>query len=181
MFFRSPIYVDALFDSVNGFATYVLDTPQYIGSGKFYIGWQQLQADELYVGFDANTDAHTHLYNHYGSGWSQSIIKGTVMMRPMFGGCIPAYTTAIESNNDDKLPIKIFPNPSNQIINISSGATSLKKVEISNVLGQPLIIQNINQQSESYYYDISSFIRGVYVIKLTLPNGTFKVSKFIKE
>lgn len=55
--FLQPTYID----SINGFATYILDTPQAI-SDTFLVGWLQTYPDYLNVGLDKNTDSHQYVF-----------------------------------------------------------------------------------------------------------------------
>ncbi len=90
--------------------------------------------------------------------------------------------TLSEFNTNNKL--NIYPNPTNEIINVELNAsTSLSgtdyKLEIMNALGQIVQINSIHQQTTQL--NVSELVSGVYFVKITSKNKIVSVSKFIKE
>jgi hypothetical protein len=70
--------------------------------------------------------------------------------------------------------IKIFPNPSNTVIKISSG-TALNQISILNTLGEILTTvhpENLSGESE-IIINISDFPKGIYFIRLNNNNSAF--------
>lgn len=94
---------------LNRFVTYKLNNPIAV-SGTFYVGWKQIQNDNLNVGFDKNRNARTHIfYNTYGN-WNKSIYEGALMIRPILGDKKQPH----QKINRDKKPdesVTIYPNP----------------------------------------------------------------------
>ncbi|WP_339659694.1 T9SS type A sorting domain-containing protein [uncultured Polaribacter sp.] len=73
--------------------------------------------------------------------------------------------------------ITMYPNPTSSKLNISA-ATTIKSIEIYNVLGKQVMNLNINNTSKSI--DVSNLATGVYLIKYQVEN-TIGTSKFIKQ
>jgi hypothetical protein len=85
-------------------------------------------------------------------------------------GQVVKFTTYSTSINDDsKLSeINIYPNPATNVVYINS-SIKVEKVEILNLLGKIILLQKIDQNSNSEI-NISGFSRGVYLIKITADN-----------
>ena len=69
---------------------------------------------------------------------------------------------------------KIFPNPSNNLINIQSNR-SIKTVKIYDVIGNQVLVT-----SETYHINISSLSKGLYFIAVETENAR-SIQKFIKK
>jgi hypothetical protein len=176
--FLKPIYID----SINGFTTYSLDTLQALSAGTFYIGFKQLQSDYLNIGYDINNDSHTKLYYNTGLGWFQSIINGALMMRPLFGGCIPQGTFINDVSTQKIINYQLYPNPSSSSITLTTDEEIIHQIKIYDVIGKErLVIQNINHQF-SNTINIESLESGIYFIKaINFTTGKTITSKFIKD
>jgi hypothetical protein len=79
--------------------------------------------------------------------------------------------TQFESNG-----IKIFPNPSQDIITIESIANAVLTVEIFDVYGKKVL----NQKAVNTM-DVSSLVSGIYLLKIKDENGGIKSAKMIKQ
>jgi hypothetical protein len=81
------------------------------------------------------------------------------------------------SNNEDLLKenIKIFPNPTIDMLNIESNI-AIDQISIKNILGA---IQSINKTNTSII-DLGSFANGIYFIEIKTAQGTL-ISKVIKQ
>lgn len=73
--------------------------------------------------------------------------------------------------------VKMYPNPTTNVLNIESEST-IEKVEVHNILGQQVISNTPN--SELVTLDITSLQSGIYIVKTTIE-GIVSSSKFIKE
>ncbi len=86
--------------------------------------------------------------------------------------------TGIEENAS--LEIALFPNPANDILNITSSET-ISEIEIVNTLGQ--VVKRIEVNSDNAVCDVEELVNGVYIVRI---HGTEMASvicqrKFIKE
>lgn len=80
--------------------------------------------------------------------------------------------TSFEASN-----VKLYPNPSSNVLNIESALT-IEKVSVYNVLGQEVISRTPN--SELVTLDVASLQLGIYVVKTTI-GGNVSSTRFIKE
>jgi hypothetical protein len=75
--------------------------------------------------------------------------------------------------------IKIYPNPTNNTLNISFPASiNHLKIEITNILGSVL---NVFDAAESASLDVSTFPMGIYLVKFKDDKGRIRVDKFVKN
>jgi hypothetical protein len=70
---------------LNKFAKYVLTRSVGVKE-TFYIGWRQTTSTVIGVGLDKNTDSGDHMYFNLNGTWQKNVnVKGSLMMRPVFG------------------------------------------------------------------------------------------------
>ena len=87
------------------------------------------------------------------------------------------YKTPLSSDSFTASKVKLYPNPTSNVLNIESVGT-IQNIAIYNVLGQEVMNKLTNQTLVSL--DVSGLNAGVYVIK-TAIDGTVSSTKFIKE
>ena len=87
------------------------------------------------------------------------------------------YRNPMSSDSFAVSNVKLYPNPTSNVINIESVGT-IQNIAIYNVLGQEVMNKEANESMVSL--DLSGFNAGVYVIK-TVIDGTVSSTKFIKE
>lgn len=159
---KKPLYID----SVNGFATYRLDTPLLL-TGKYYLGWSQTDTRNLQVGYDLNTTkGRNHMYIFTNGTWkaSSSPTNGSVMMRCVFNEYKGNYTSL---KHLEKQAITVYPNPSAGLLYVDAEETL--QLSIFNLAGQ-LMLQEVIQPRQAL--DIAKLDNGAYFIKLTDDKGT---------
>lgn len=82
--------------------------PAIIVGEKFYIGWRQSSSAVIAAGLDKNTDSGDRMfYNTDGTWVANTLIRGSLMLRPVFGG--NGVVTGLE---DEKKSLVVYPNPS---------------------------------------------------------------------
>lgn len=92
-----------------------------------------------------------------------------------------SFTNASLSNSNFNLDaISVYPNPTNNILNISipSELGSNVSYEVFNYLGQNIL--KSNSENSNFSINTSNFANGVYILKLDTENGS-KTLKFIKK
>ena len=154
---RTPIYADGQ----NIFTSYFfLDTQKVAVGASFFVGWRQLDAERLNLGFDRNIDQSEEiLYSVDGGGnWLVSPFKGSAMLRPIFSTGMDVYLgaeTIVEMTNE----LIIYPNPVQEIIYIKGD---------SNLLGRKKILLDsfgrILKETSSSSFDLSALNAGIYFI-----------------
>ena len=73
---------------------------------------------------------------------------------------------------------KIYPNPTNGLINIEFADNEIQQIKISDLTGKTIIEKTNIQQNETI--DLSSFASGIYIIKIRKNNEIF-TTKIVKE
>ena len=162
-------------DGLYQFYTYDLDTAIVVAN-EFYIGFQQLTAENLNIGFDYAIDSKEYLfYSINNGGWSPSIYSGSLMIRPLFGEHIPMAVNDLEKNNQS---FKIFPNPltgSYLHIDINQEDIPDQEISIFSLTGQEVI-----RQAYDSSIDVSSLKNGIYLIRLhNSRSGISKTQKLL--
>lgn len=161
-------------DSLNMFTTYKLDSTIKIEPGRFpnlifYVGWRQTTSDNLNIGFDFNNDASENSFYRTFGGWSQSLYKGAVMMRPVLG---KMKVVGLQENIAGKA-INIYPNPCN------TGNIAIELPENTSDTGLVLQISSSNgQMVSSMPYtrdaDVSHLNPGFYIVKVLSREGVIR-------
>ena len=81
---------------------------------------------------------------------------------------------------DQNLPvIKVYPNPTSNIIHIDSENFQIESVELMDLVGK-VILSNTTLNSNYLTWDLQQFPSGVYLIKTTV-NGIVQTHKFVKK
>lgn len=186
-----PFYLDKLFDTLQGYTTYVLmdeslskDEPVYIPAGDFFVGWQQATDDEfpVTIGFDKNNpSAAKNSFVNLASGW-QSLeslnFQGAIMIRPVIGEKKLNHSPDLVST--DEFHEKVFevsPNPASNRISIKSNddLSEIKNVEIFNLQGVL-----IKRSFDHNQIDIAELQNGMYLLKINTRTGfPSEIIKFI--
>lgn len=163
----------------NRFSEYKLTTPLVLNPGTYYIGIQQQVATGLTIGYDLNNNYKTNLYYNSGSGWNQSQIKGSLMLRPVFGKYIqpPVFI-----NENKKTNFIFFPNPSKDKITFLYNSPNMFSVQIYNAIGQLVINTNEIESStnvKNYQLNTSHLPNGIYFLILNENNKSLQQRKLI--
>ena len=85
-------------------------------------------------------------------------------------------TAGLEDNNI--INISVYPNPSNSIWNFRTGNTVITSVEVFNLLGKRVVLQNNN--STNVAISTQGLTSGIYIARITTEQG-IKSVKLIKE
>ncbi|WP_041264081.1 T9SS type A sorting domain-containing protein [Bernardetia litoralis] len=80
---------------------------------------------------------------------------------------------AVKDKEEINSKILLFPNPTNTEFSLKS-SLKIQEVSISNSLGQILVTTK-----ESQAISITSFSKGVYIVRVTLENGEVQTKKLI--
>ena len=154
---RTPIYADGQ----NTFTSYFfVDTQKVAVGSSFFVGWRQLDAERLNLGFDRNIDKSKEiLYSVDGGGnWLVSPFQGSAMLRPIFSTGMDVYLgteNTVEMTNE----LIIYPNPAQGIINLKGD---------SNLMGRKKILLDsfgrILKETSSNSFDLSALKTGIYFI-----------------
>lgn len=159
-----PIYIsDSLYRPEyayyhNGFMPFDLDTTIWI-SGAVYIGMLQTNADAIHVGLDLNTTDATKKF--YGSGftWLESLVPGTLMIRPYFK--YKPLNFGIEDNPFAKDVFTVYPNPAADRITIKHDLNKTVYWQLLNSVGQTI------EQGTDTEIRTGHLPRGLYILSIS--------------
>lgn len=87
------------------------------------------------------------------------------------GGCLGV-------NDVEKHVIKIYPNPTMDIVNVES-TKQIKNVEVVNMIGQVLFVKEFNSMQD--FIDLSNLPTATYILRIKADDGGIKISKVIKK
>jgi hypothetical protein len=149
-----------------------LDTLKVPVTGTFYIGWRQFDPETLGVGLDRNIVNNDKTYYSVDGGvsWNQSGFEGSVMIRPIFSTSFDAIL-GIEPKEEAEISIRLYPNPTVNVINIDVHRAEYNGAEVFNIQGSQIMV------TETKIVDLSSFPNGIYFVKINGHPQTFKVIK----
>jgi hypothetical protein len=143
---------------------------------------QQVTNQPLYVGFDRNVDHKSSLYYDTGSGWTQSAIKGSLMIHPVFGEATRALVGIKEQEISKSKEgfIKVYPNPAADKLFITAEKINTKDnytIELYSMMGSKL--NEVNVENTTTEIDLNAYASGIYFVVLKQNNSTIANQKFI--
>ncbi len=74
--------------------------------------------------------------------------------------------------------INVYPNPASTILTLSSKNIKMESIEIMTVTGQNVFIKNC--QTENITLDVSTFAKGLYLVKISTDNGIYLKQLIVK-
>mgnify|MGYP002622574046 CR=1 FL=1 len=95
-----------------GFGTYVLEHPVLV-EGSVFVGFEQVGNYFVNIGFDRNTNSCDRIFYLTSTEWQQSILSGSLLLRPRFG---TAATVGVEAPSAERLVV--YPNPATDMVHI---------------------------------------------------------------
>lgn len=174
-----PIYLD---HGYNKIPRYFFTSPMILGPGTYFVGMQQITNQPLYVGFDRNVNHNSALFYDTGSGWTQSAIKGSLMIHPVFGESTRALVgiKEQEASKPKEGFIKVYPNPASDKLFISASELNMKDhytIELYSMLGVKL--SEVKVENTTTEIDLNDYASGIYFVTLKQNNSTIANQKFI--
>ncbi len=123
----------------------------------FYIGWKLTSAAEIPIGLDANNDSGDKIFVNSSGSWIQNkTLKGSLMIRPVFGKPKDLTTSVTES-----VSAKPFPNPTQQRFFLPIEA---KEIQLYTVTGSSVSFE----QTDGFDHKeitISHPVPGLYLVR----------------
>jgi hypothetical protein len=164
---RTPMYES----ENNSFHNYYFHNNKKIKvEGPFYIGWRQFDSERLNIGFDKNIINNTKNFYSLDKGvsWSNSEVKGSIMIRPIFSTSMDVELGINEAPNSI-IDYKIYPNPTKSFLSIIGDFNYL---ELHSLDGK-LLFKSIEKE-----INLEEYTNGVYLLKIFgESNKTFKIIK----
>jgi len=167
---RTPVYEDGL----NEFTDYYLaDTMKLPISGTFYVGWRQIDANRLNIGFDMNTPNpdKTFFSLNGGATWSGSTFPGSMMMRPVFSTAANADLSV--HKREEQLSWEVYPNPTSGIVAIDwKNDAQFPGAVCRDAQGRTIRVLEAHEQQ--LQLDLTDAPAGIYFVELSGPNRQVK-------
>ena len=90
-----------------------------------------------------------------------------------------AVFTDVVGLEDNSVPeITVFPNPTNDILNITSSET-ISEIEIVNMNGQ--VVRRVEINGDNAVCNVADLRSGVYIVRISTATATLSQRKFVKE
>lgn len=106
--------------------------------------------------------------------------KTTTVVQVAVDPCV-----GIRTFDNSLVNVSVYPNPAKDQLNfqIDAALHSNVQVQICDALGRTVITQELNLSSTSYIhsFDVNTFDKGIYFVKVSLNGEAAKTVKFIKE
>ena len=140
------------------------------GQNKFLLGLGNTLYDLLADGTISTISSIAEFDNGtFNAGWSETYIKGLVKVSSSTAGI----------NDLTKTNISIYPNPTNNIINVNLGAVaSPTNYSLYSIDGKMIRVNNM-VNNNSFSIDLTEMAIGIYILKIKSENSTntFKIIK----
>jgi len=139
--------------------------------GQFYVGWEQTSSAVIAVGLDKNTNSGDKIYSNINGSWEQNTtLKGSLMIRPVFGKGNGGPITRTEN-----LPsVSVYPNPNQGTFYISACVEDAVLFDLS---GRKVDI-DIEKQTETTKIKLLNATTGLYLLR-TFQNNQWASTKVI--
>jgi len=154
---------------LDNYIDYMLKDP-FLLSDTFFIGYRQNHETYMNLGFDKNYDNSERTFYSIG-GWQQSVNKGSIMIRPIFG---KKFSVGISNVNKSLNSVNIYPNPASSTVNIDTEKEFVLK-----------IYNQIGRLIETFYnknvIDVSAYSEGLYFLNINTDDKSFTKKLIIKK
>jgi hypothetical protein len=173
--FFNPSYPKYMHDR-NLFHTYFFrDTMKVAVPQVFYVGWRQIEANRLNVGFDVNRNVQDRIFYSVDGelNWFNSSFEGALMIRPL-------VTSKLDYQVDlDELvmpePLVVYPNPFRDEVNFSY-------VGEGNIRVYSLEGRLVKSAEWTTTMDLSDLSSGVFILNVhDLSGNVMHTEKLIKH
>lgn len=143
-----------------------------IDKKKFFIGWQQPAAGRVMVGLDMSNDTGDKIFVNTNGFWYQNEdVKGSLMMRPVFGSGIIDASVGIEEGDKNA---GAYPNPTTGTFFIDGNITDLT---IFSIAGKPVSYESLRHEKRTEITLVGP-TPGLYVLRYR-ENGVIRSRKVI--
>lgn len=158
----------------NQYEFYTFNDGQSVSVPKiFYVGWEQIEDENLYIGYDKNNNAQNNIFFNTGGAWSTSSFQGSLIIRPVMSTSLN-HTLGIETPEQiDR--ISIYPNPVQDQLFIN-GLEFGDNVKVHDLTGK--LMYSGKQANAS----LSNYAPGFYIVSVINELGELiYTNKIIKQ
>lgn len=112
----------------NEFVRYPFYRPVPVGA-TFYVGWKQISNASIPVGLDKNTDNGSRIYYSVNGDWVQNtLVKGSIMVRPGFGKGDGSTVTGAEKV---VAAPSLYPNPNRGMCTVNARTEMVEAYDLA--------------------------------------------------
>lgn len=156
------------FPLFGGFQRYVLEVPT-VCSGSVFVGLEQTGSDYINIGFDRSLNTSDRIWYLTGTEWQQSILSGSLMLRPCFGS---AATVGMPQADVSSMHPTVYPNPASDVLHIE-GVPDGSVVQLFDAQGRRLAT------TTSHRLATIALPSGLYLLRIVAPDGMVASSRVI--
>lgn len=101
---------------------------------------------------------------------SNEIIGSVITYRNVYYTATPAafnVTTTTSVQVNESMGISIFPNPTNDLVNVNLDAQSNVQIKIATIQGHILFEDIVKDSARPYAVDVSNFTQGIYFVEIS--------------
>ena len=151
-----------------GYRRYVLEAPVVV-EGSLFVGFEQTGNEYINLGFDRSYNTAERIYYLTGTEWQQSILSGSLMLRPCFG---VAATVGMDERPEEDGRWTVYPNPASERVFID-GVAEGSRVQLYDMQGRRLL------DSQARSIDVALFPDGLYLLRAIDGRGEAHATKLI--
>ena len=141
-------------------------------NGIIYVGIMQHSSESINIGFDTSIDNHQYNFFESGDGWQNSMMPGSLMIRPVVGG---DYFVDIDENMEIDMSLGLYPNPTSGVLKINNDvAAKCSNVTIFDMMGRG--VRNYHDANEINVGDLDN---GMYMMRVVTDDGRCYTERFI--
>lgn len=155
-------------DDLDHFNTYILESPTIV-YGSIFVGFEQVGNNFINLGFDRNTQSADRIWYLTSTEWQQSILRGSLMLRPRFG---ESGTVGIDERRIESDKWRVWPNPANDIIHID-GLPDGAMVQIYDMTGR------LRLSAPHSPISTRTLSTGIYLLRIVTDDGNVSHTKLV--
>ena len=163
-------YADGMFQ----FVDYEIHPENIVNGGdalvvgkSFFVGWEQPNDVLLNMGIDLNQSLNNRLYYNLGFEWENSVQKGALLLRPIFGNYTKTALPTVASEE-----VSVFPSIAKNLVKISS-SNGVKQVLVTDMTGN-VVVKTVDSE-----FSVACLPNGCYVVMIQMDSDTIVIKKLI--
>ncbi|MFK8045054.1 MAG: T9SS type A sorting domain-containing protein [Crocinitomicaceae bacterium] len=141
---------------------------------KYFIGFEQIEDQNLFLGFDLNNNNQDKIFYNTGGNWGNASFPGSLIMRPVYSTGLN-NTLEVQPVLPEKVAFNMYPNPVTHVLTIQDLPNSYQ-VKVFDLSGREVKAADSNQ------IDFSHLNSGFYIVNIANESGISVYSqKIIKQ
>ncbi|MBX3165749.1 MAG: T9SS type A sorting domain-containing protein, partial [Bacteroidetes bacterium] len=153
----------------NLYAVSILDTPNnniiYKWNGNDWIALPNFNSDETNGSICIDTAGNLYTSVH-------KLASNNLVINSYVAQYDKAYTVSIEEHTTENFEVKIYPNPTNEIINVELGMINEEtEIKIIDVLGKEMMNEKLKIENAIIQINVSELPNGIYFVQIKTDKG----------